>query len=243
MASNNLLKVTLPSKGLLYDNIPGEITLISMSVKEEKMIFGSSSGDAVDRVLKKCIVDNFPLSELLSADEHFLLMQLRIHTFGSDYRAIGRCSDCNKKSEFDVNLDDLLIEYLPDDFEEPILIDKLPVSEDIIKAKLLRNYDSEFVGRQAKKLSKSLNLQEGEIEYILRMAKMITHINGEEVAFGEAQKYVENMHSRDSAYFWHIIDSISFGYDPTVNVTCPKCGEEFEFLLPMNREFFRPKFR
>lgn len=243
MASGNLLTVELPSKGLLYENIPGEITLRSMTVKDEKMIFGSTNSDTVSKVLEKCITDNLNLNELLSIDEHFLLLKLRIHTFGPSYRVTGRCEECDKKSEFDINLDELIVNYLPDDFEEPIVIKKLPVSGDKIKVKLLRNKDVEYVNRQAKRLSKSLKIDSGELEYTLKMAKMIASINDEEMEFGEIQKYIENMHSKDSAYLWNELDDIKLGYDSVLTVTCPKCGEEFEFLLPMNREFFRPKFR
>ena len=58
------------------------------------------------------------------------------------------------------------------------------------------------------------------------------------------RKLVErNMSSVDSAYFWSVLDEIKLGYDSRITVTCPDCGEEIELLVPMNSEFFRPKFR
>lgn len=241
---NNLTTVELPSKGLLYDTIPSEITMRGMGMGEEKMIYGSTNVNAVDRALRNCIVEpkNIDLGELLAADQHFLLMKLRVHTFGSDYHAMGKCTECGAKNEFEVDLDEMLINYLPETFTEPIEI-PLVDSGDKLSVKLLRNADIDFVNRQAKKLAKTLKVPAGELEYTMRMARMITHINGEQVDPGNAQKYVESMSSRDSAYFWFLLDEVKVGYDTIVTVVCPECGEEFEFALPLNSEFFRPKFR
>lgn len=244
MSSTNLTTVTLPSKGLLYSDIKPEFTLRSMGVSEEKMIFGSNNANSVQRALRACIVEpkNVNFSELLSADEHFLLLKLRIHTFGPDYHIVGKCSECGKKSEYDINLDDLIVHELDDNFTEPIEM-KLPDSGDKIQVRLLRNEDIDAVEKQAKRLSRSIKVNQGEIEYVLRMARMIKVINKEEQDPVSAQSYVESMTSRDSAYFWSILDDIRIGYESRLTVTCPECGEEFEVFVPINSEFFRPKFR
>ena len=181
MASTNLTTVTLPSKGLLYEGISPEFTLRSMGVAEEKMIFGSSNANAVQRALRSCIVEpkNIDFDEMLSADEHFLLMKWRIHTFGPEYHISGKCPECGKKAEYDINLDDLFINELKDDFKEPIEITLID-SKDKLEVRLLRNSDIDAVERQAKRMSKSLGVPQGELEYVMRMARMITSINKEE---------------------------------------------------------------
>ena len=43
--------VKLPSKGLLYEDIPEEITLRAITTNDEKMLYGSTSGNAFSKVL------------------------------------------------------------------------------------------------------------------------------------------------------------------------------------------------
>ena len=81
-----------------------------------------------------------------------------------------------------------------------------------------------------------------ELVYIMDMAKHIVSINGEDTDFVEAIDYVNNMHGKDSAYFWYKLNNVKFGYDNTVQVTCDQCGQDVEVPLPINEEFFRPKF-
>ena len=245
MASNNLMEVELPSKGLAYEGeIPSKVTIKSLTVKEEKMIFGSTQANGPERALRACIVDpeKINLSKMLPQDEHFLLIKLRIHTFGPEYNVTTRCPECDKKIDLPINLDELTINELPDDFKELIEL-KLP-NGDVLGLKLLRNEDNEAISELASKRAKLSKEDEGEIEYVLRIARMIKSINGEDKNINDAQSYVENLSSNDSAYIESILeDEYKFGYDTVVTTKCPKCGEEIQFSLPLSSEFFRPKFK
>ena len=244
MASNNLMEVNLPSKGLADDSIPEKVTLKSITVKEEKMMYGSTQADGAERALRSCIVEpeKISLKDMLPADVHFLLIKLRIHTFGPEYPVAARCPECNKKIETEVNLDDLTIHELPDDFAEPIEI-KMH-NGDTLGIRLLRDKDNEEIEKQATRRARQYGENKGEAEYVLRLAKLISEVNGERVPGPEALEYVENMTSRDSAYLTSVLeDEYKLGYDAVVSCTCPECGEEIEFGLPMTSEFFRPKFK
>lgn len=249
--NNNLTTVELPSRGLLYDeSIGSTVTLKSIEIKEDKMIFGSTTTDGVTRALQSCIVEpkGLKLSDLLPADQYFLLIQLRIHTYGSDYPVAVACTnpECTtngEKQDLVVDLDQLDVYKLPEDFDEDIDTGALPASGDTLSLRLLYNKDYEAVAKQAKKLAKKLKLPYGEVEYGMRLAKHITAINGEEVDFHQAQQYVDSMHGKDIAYVWHVLDEVQLGYDTNVTLECKDCGEDIEFVLPMNSEFFRPKFR
>lgn len=235
--------VTLPSKGLLYKeaNIPSEISLRGMTTKEEKILFGSSGGDVFEKILRNCITNpkNLDTNELISNDETFLIMQLRMVTYGDDYKVSVECPHCHRKSIYKISLSEFIVNYLEDDFTEPIEV-KLPRSGDTLSLRLLRNKDIKFIDRYAKKFAKQFNLNVREVEYTCRMAKFITKINGKEVDFVEAREYVENMYSLDSAKFWTVLNKIVVGIDTTAMVTCNECGEDFDFAMPITSEFFRP---
>ena len=54
MTNNYETTVELPSRGLLYDNIPKDITLRMITTADEKYLFGSSN-DVFSKVLKNQI--------------------------------------------------------------------------------------------------------------------------------------------------------------------------------------------
>ena len=235
--------VTLPSKGLLYkdSDIPADITLRGMTTKEEKILYASSGRDVFKKILKNCVISpsNLDVNKLVSVDETFLILQLRMVTYGDKYRVQARCPHCGETDTYTISLSDFDTTYLDDGFVEPIEVE-LPRSGDTLGLRILRNEDTEFVDRYAKKFAKQFNLNFREVEYTCRMAKFIQTINGESVKFTEARDYVEEMPSLDSAKFWTVINKIDIGVDTRSEVLCHSCGEEFDFDMPINSEFFRP---
>ena len=235
--------VTLPTKGLLSkdSDIPADITLRGMTTKEEKILYASSGRDVFKKILKNCVISpsNLDVNKLVSVDETFLILQLRMVTYGDKYRVQARCPHCGETDTYTISLSDFDITYLDDDFVEPIEVE-LPRSGDTLGLRILRNEDTEFVDRYAKKFAKQFNLNFREVEYTCRMAKFIQTINGESVKFTEARDYVEEMPSLDSAKFWTVINKIDIGVDTRSEVLCHSCGEEFDFDMPINSEFFRP---
>lgn len=238
--------VTLPTRARIYNEsygIPEDITLRAITTKEEKVLYGSSGDKALDRVIKSCIVEpkTINLDHLVAADKHYLLMQLRIHTYGSDYHVEYKCPNCGETHEYEVDLSQQPVHELPEDFEEPIKF-TLPQSGSELTVKMLRGTDLNEIEKKAKRLKKNAKAVDGDITYILRMARYIQTVDGEKLNDGEMQGFVEGLTGRDSAYFWHQINKIKLGYDPEVIEDCKGCGEEVEFILPMTVEFFRPRF-
>lgn len=236
--------IELPSKGLLYENIPGEVTIRTITTTDEKLLFGSTSTNAFDKVLKNCIVKpaDIDIGDLLPFDEHYIMLKLRTHTYGSEYNLQGKCPACGHKHTVTVNLDEFPVYQLADDFTEPLEF-TLPVCGSKVSVKLLRNRDTDSVRSQAKKIAKRTGCNAKELEYLLRMARYIKAVDGEAVDDGKAQAFVEKLQGRDSAYFfWQLDELVKCGVDTVTEVTCPECGEEYDLPFQINSEFFRPKF-
>lgn len=236
--------VVLPTNGKMYGaEGPREVTLRAMTTKEEKILLGSTGDNTFDKIVKSCIVSpsDLNLDDLIVSDSHFLLMKLRAHTYGSDYHIECTCPECGKVEKKTINLDDFPVYMLDDDFKEPIEF-TLPMSGDKLECKLLRNKDITYVNRLAHKLARNTKTSEEEIAYNIRMSRHIVRINGEDVDDATAQLYTQNMHGRDSAYFWWSLNKVLVGYDTTVECTCPNCGADYEIGMPITSEFFRPSF-
>ena len=231
--------VLLPSKGILYkeDGIPANITLRGMTTRDEKIMYASQGADVFKKILRNCIVspENIDINRLISADEMFLILQLRMVTFGDKYKVRSTCPHCGAVDEHEISLSDFETLYLDDDFTEPIKVE-LPRSGDVISLRLLRNSDTEYVEKYAKRFAKQFNQNYKEVLYICRMAKYIVAINDKPVDFIDARSYVENMLSMDSAKMQSVIGSIIVGVDTT-------CGEYYDFQMPITSEFFRPTIK
>ena len=237
--------ITLPSKGLLYKDVPEEVTIRAITTAEEKMIFGSTSANSLERVMKACIVapKNIDFKDLLPFDEEYIMFKLRAHTYGSEYRIGTSCPHCKEQQEVVMNLDELPVEYLEDSFTEPFTI-TLPKCGKELEVRLLRNRDYEAARVQAKKIAKKVHGNQKEIAYTIRMAKHIMKIDGEEVDEGKAQQFCETLLGYDSAYFWAMIDeAVNCGVDTEIEHTCVNCGEDYNVEFQMSSEFFRPKFK
>jgi rRNA maturation protein Nop10 len=231
----------LPSHGIL-EGIPKTVTLRNMTTAEEKMLLGSSD-DAFDTIIGKCVTkpENFDIGTLISADKHFLLTKLRVVSYGPEYHFSYRCPYCGKVSEFSINLDDLDVKYLPEDFEEPYAVFNLPVCKDEIALKIPRVEDLKSIKMKAKRYNKKFPEAVGDISLIYGIMANIATINGKEMGASELQRYVEELAAMDASFIRNKINKLEVGIDTTIYEECPKCHEDLEFAMPMGPEFFHSR--
>lgn len=241
--------VKLPTRGILYKDIPEEFVIKAISTKEEKMIYGSSNEKALDAVIRNCIVEpsKIDVNDLISVDKHFLMMKLRVLTYGNSYHVKYKCPECTNypTQEFEVDLDDLEVYELSDDYVEPFEFE-LPTSKKTVGIKLLTGKDLDEIEKKSKRLLKRFPEIKGDPSYILRMAQYLVSVDGDDkIPDVKKQEFIEGLHGNDSAYIWHKINSIKVGYDTTIFDTCknPRCQADIEFVMPMTVEFFRPRFK
>ncbi|MGV9142265.1 MAG: hypothetical protein ACOC1X_04940, partial [Promethearchaeota archaeon] len=151
--------------------------------------------------------------------------------------------NCGETSEFKINLDELDINYLDENFEEPFEME-LPCG-DVIGMRFLRDRDTRKIERRAKKIRKrAKNKQKvGNIEYILRLKRRLVTVNGEEIEPNRKRKYIEDLGTRDTSYIrWYLNNECELGYDLDIFEECPYCFKDLEFTLPITEEFFRTRF-
>lgn len=240
-----LTTVYLPSKGKLNVDEPayaGPIDLDMMGFEQEKMIFGSNSEGAIDKMLNSVIkTEGISIDKMAPQDKHFLLVKERIHSYGPDYHITYECPHCGKEEEHVINMNDIPVLELPDDFIEPIEC-TLPLSGTKLGLRLLRNSDKKAIDNEIRMKAEKLKLNPSEMRYELRKVKAIVTIDGKEPSLGERQALVRGLKGRDLAYFDHVLNKIQFGFSSTVLTTCTSCNGEFEVPFVLTSEFFRPRF-
>lgn len=237
---------TLPSRGKCYPNmeVPEQITLRAMNTMDEKIRVSSTNPFvSTPTLIQNCIMntDKVNATDLKFFDLYFLMFKLRTITYGSEYKLKDiYCENCGKPQEIVANIDDLKVNYLPDDFVEPFNI-KLPISGDTLGCKLLsaRDYD-EITRENERRKSKGMD----DSEFILSYVQRVSSINGETVVPAIAEQFIQNMNAKDLRIFDIEYGKVAnnLGLDLRYSCQCPTCGAEMEFNVPLVNEFFRPTF-
>lgn len=236
-----LEKYTLPSNGRLK-GVPKEVTIRNMTTAEEKMLLGSAE-DVFDQIIKKCVTEpeDFDIDQIPLMDKNFLYVKLRVVSYGPEYKFEYKCPECGKISSTTIDLDELEVEGLPDDFTDPFDTFELPVSGDKIALTLPRNKDFNRVRNQVKRYQTKFPDAIGDEGWVFGMMVFISAVNDKEVD-ASLHNYVENLHVRDAAYLRHRINKLAAGIDRDTTVHCPKCGNDVEVTIPMGANFFHTDF-
>lgn len=232
---------TLPSNGVLQ-GVPAKVTIRNITTAEEKMLLGSSN-EAIDQLIKKCIVEPETLdwNSLTAADKFFLLIKLRIITYGPKYTVSVKCPNCGASKEIDIDLDTLETFLLPDDFEEPYDTFDLPHSKAKITLRIPRLGDIADMEVKARRYQKKFPAMVGDISYIYMLMANIATINDKDLPFSDKQRFVEELSGLDASFIRNRIKKLEIGIDNTIYDTCNRCHEEFDFSLPVGANFFHSK--
>jgi hypothetical protein len=249
---DSLEEITFPSRGRLYDGkLPnGKAHVRAWRTSEIKLLVQARKGNAeklekaLDRVVDNCLVlpDGLGHGDLLFTDGFFALVAQRIFTYSPNFKSEFKCRDCGWKNTVWIDLLADLNERVIENSIEPIVVD-LPQLNIPIGLRLLRRKDAKEVTRYSKsKLSKTPGLAElGDPGYSYRIALQIVTIDGEKPNLGQKVTWVDSLHAQDLMAIENALEDSSSGIDPVVTKTCESCGEDSEFILPMNMEFFRPR--
>ena len=244
MKSSIVETLKLPSLGKL-DGIDAEVCMRSMTTFEEKLRLGSKGRffKTISDIINRCVTspEGFDAYSLTLNDFVYLFYQLRVISYGSDYRVNTTCPECGHRFTDTVDLNSLTVNYLPDDFEEPMTI-TLPRSKDVLRIRLLRTREIDEIAKEAENLKKRYPNIEGDPSYDLTLARKIVSVNGDDKIPALLEKYVQEMEALDAQYINHKYDQVQFGIDITVKCNCPHCGEPIEYMLPVGDTFFRPQF-
>lgn len=249
----------LPSRGVLYKDpesgdplLPGgHIRLRPLTTREEGILYGQA--DAVEKMHKMvsaCIVDKtIDPADLLVIDQFFILLSLRVHSFGAEYDIPIRCQYCREQAKVKLNLVEAFsVQYMSEAAMEPFYVD-LPVSGKRLGIRLQRVRD-QFRLRQHTKRTRMQTVDAGDPSHVYRLAlaiKEIAHHADEDgkpvmldIKSHEAEQFVHQMHMADSNFLQNEINRIEGGVDTRIYPECPACGASNEMRMPFELEFFRP---
>lgn len=214
-----------------------EIELGEMTGVEEELLTNQRlirSGDAVNQVLKNCILrigDNDEpamndVLSMLSGDRLFTLVRLRQISLGDEVEMELVCPNqaCRSKSRTVINLNDLPVNPYG---EEREFVFALPGSG-------LKVRFSYLDGTKEKRLGQ---MQEPTISSAMMIR--ILDIDGS----APSKKALGEMSMRDRAALRHEMMRVDAGIDTTITVACDSCGTEIRTKLEAEPDFLFPGVR
>lgn len=251
--SNFTQEITLPSQGLLNPEIPeGKLVQRCMMVADQKFLSGSNQapGSALQQLIQRTITspEDFDVSKLTLADTLYLLFKLRVLSYGDTYKFRSRCPECRKKIDVVVNLAELPVETLTEDYQDDLVV-TLPHRKDKVYTKILTNEDIEQINNECKRRKRKR--PDDDSEYLLRIVYSIEKIEFDKpmkdgkkeiTSTIEIERYVSSLTDLDAAAITATRDSVSYGISTVIEHVCPECGEYIDIGLQLSSEFFRPHF-
>ena len=180
-------EVTLPSKGLLYDEgnplSSGKVKMKYMTAREEDILTNQNlinNGTVIDKLLQSLIVDSIDFNSLLVGDKNALLVASRILGYGSDYIVNVNNPSTNEEESItidltgaeDKELDESLVKEGKNEFEFI-----LPSTKTLITFKFLSHGDDQKIQKELKGYKK-IN-KNSSPDLTTRMKHLIQSVDGD----------------------------------------------------------------
>jgi hypothetical protein len=247
--------VKLPSRGVLYPKehpaSSGKLTLTPMTMLEESLLMSDGGLDsAIDKILRRCVVENVDVNTLIGSDKFFLFIMLRAITYGSEYSFTWTCTKekngkpCTYRNTTKVSIPDgFKVKYLADDDKEPFEF-VLPDCKKTISFKLLRGTDEPRIEAYAKEIEyqKNEGIDRVNTTLAFRLICHIVAVDGKLVKGAPQDKlmaFVNSWTAKDRQALQQKINFYTPGIDTSLKVSCEKCGETHEMEMPYTVNFFR----
>lgn len=232
----------LPSLGKIYDGVPEEVTIRSMTINEEMMRLGANgTWKSLAELLDACIVTKLPIStyDMCTADFTLLWHRLRVVTYGNEYSISCTCPSCGHQEDATVDLLELPITYYGEESKKYESFD-LPVSGKHITLNIQTPHMLDAIDSRTKALKDRNPNQNAEIMYILQVA--INTVDGERLDNTQKELLLRQLPMRDINKMIIALDKLnnSFGLGVKVDVVCDECGKNYSTIFRQGADFFRP---
>ena len=226
--------------------------LRGMKVRDEELFSNRKlvkSGKVLSQLLDSCWLEtkeHGPYSfdgkpnfdSLLAADRSYLLIQLRVASYGPEYDFRVTCSACKHHYMWNVNLLELDVQPVSEEglrhvqTGEPLAVSTK--SGEQIKCRLLTGKDDEFFA--------SLGAQDDGKILTQHLSRRIVEMQGK-THWREIVLAVEELEAADADLLWDATDELEGGVNTTFDIECPACFRLQQVVLPFEASFFSNRKR
>lgn len=219
------ISVTLPSLGKFYTSKSRDVIISPIKFEDEKQLSVAIKNrqNPINIILSKC-VKGVDINNLLILDKLYLLLKIREISYGHKYPAEVTCSHCGHKSEIEVDLSKIMVNYMPEDFEDPREI-TLPTLNKKVVLRFPRISDE-------KSIETIKSTYDNLYRFILKFDG-----NDNPVFINKALNH-QKMPISDIKIILREITRDDLGLVPKFMLQCENCGEESVLEVPITEDFF-----
>lgn len=220
----NDLIVRIPSEGRFYPENPSpQVKISPIKFDDEKDMISNirNNVNPVNLLLSKC-VKGIEAQRLLLIDKIFLLLKIRQISYGEIYPAIVTCPKCKTESRIDINLNDLVVNYIPSEVTDPREV-TLPKLKKKAKVRFPRISDETFMTSQE--------------EIYSNLWRFVVELNGSNDPVFIA-KAIPKLPIMDVKKLVKEILRDDLGLNPKFLFECAHCKAVSQLEVPINENFF-----
>jgi len=224
--------VSLPSKGVFYQNKIAEIKVEYLTSKDEDLITTPSlieNGTVIDELLRRKIkTPGINVGELLAGDRSAIMLFLRSSSYGHEYNV--EVPDPRSGKRFQAVVDLTKLKYknvseMPDENGHFFL--ELPMRKKVVKIRLLSSYEDETIFRNAEAQKEAYGREFSEYQS-MKLTSHILEIGG----------------NTDRTYIRRFVDAMPAGDSLAIRRkvldVSPEIDMRYEFKAPDGYKFIAP---
>jgi hypothetical protein len=206
------------------------------------------AGTVLDQILDACwlrTVDAGPYDfgegkpdwgKLHVGDRIYILIQIRIETFGATYAFDVRCleENCGAKIQWELDLDDLDVRPIPPSVLEAMKAGRpltVVVAGKSVQFKVMRGEDERKNARVMRANPDTLLLN--------ALAARITGIEG--LTPKDKLAWLEDLPLGEATHILDLLDEQDGGVQTDIEIRCPECGSVQDQRLPFGPRFLLPR--
>lgn len=257
--------VKLPSEGRFYPpgaldvSATGDYPVFAMTAKDELMFKTPDallSGQSTVEVIKSCVPAILDPWAMPSIDVDFILIAIRIATYGETMEVTANCPHCTEENSYDINLNDWMGRFANWHYEDSINADPLTVTVRPYNYKettktaittmeqqkifLIINDDSMTDEEKIERFSKSfVKITELTVDVIANCISKITTPDGETSDKAQIKEFIDNC-PKDifEKIQKHVTDQKEQIEIKAKDVHCSSCEKDFEMPITMDQSNF-----
>jgi hypothetical protein len=230
---DNYRPISLPSKCLVYKGVDKDgIQIRTLKGKDEKLIAEVNYDNFEKKflLLLKNVLKGIDPEILTVGDRLFILLWEAINSYSKDFDIEHNCMSCFEKITSTVDLSQLDVVELPDDFKEPYSKELSDGSS--VKLRLFRVQDEINIANYEKS---------GDSSWLYRFAtSVVQKKSNKEVGIWDRVSYLENLSAGDVAKIRAFHQEFAHGPKMEAPYICNKCGGEGVVPVPFRTEMLFP---
>jgi hypothetical protein len=240
-------ELTLPSQGKFYteNEAPanGVLQMRPMTGAEEQILATPKfvkKGLAINKIFEQCVSEDIDADKLLTVDRTYMLIYLRGISFTPNYDVDIQCPSCSARFQTTIDLNALVVEDCPDDFDSNSMSGVLPTSGLTFRYRLSTGKDEQAVTEYREKRIKDFGDAAVDDTMLFRASLLLEEVEG--VTSRQAiQMLISRMPINDVAFLRNVVNDPPFGVKTKLEMICPSCTCEFEIDMPLESNFFFPR--